>query len=505
MAAEAVLSEDRLCIPTFTTAHSPLFSAIQSTVDFRLTLLFLFLYFIRPQDWVQGLIGTNIIRPLILAWIAALLTRRERSPLSGLLATPHDWLLLTYFGYIVWNAPDFNETFNGFLPLVAFYALTVQSLTSWDRVMHYVKFWNWMVLGVAALGVASLYGVDLTGAVDMTAKNFGRLAIGTWLCDNPNALAHTVVVSIPLSYLIYFWKGSAIGRFLIFPACATLAGACAYHTESKGAFLVGGGLVVLIFVIGRPWGVKAFVLATSAVVGISALSFLPRMEKMGSLGTDEGVMGRLMAWEIAHHVMDTKLTGEGWRKFSAEINWEGELIPKSTHSSYVQIGADLGLYGLCLYIGGVWVAGRALISARTYAGSSEIRERCRRCCLILLSAYAVSGWMINREYHTEYFLLIAMAAAVHRLGHAERLGNGHGELESDGFATVGARRFRQRSGDSSDATDEIRESTCSGIHEDVTREESGRFWTRFEVADFIGSAGLTWVALQIWAYVLNNL
>ena len=89
-------------------------------MDLRLAQLFLFLYFIRPQDWVQPLIGVNVVRPLMMAWIVVLFTRRERSPLVGLLRTPHDWVLLTYFIYVVWNAPDSQATFTAFFPLVDF-------------------------------------------------------------------------------------------------------------------------------------------------------------------------------------------------------------------------------------------------------------------------------------------------------------------------------------------------------------------------------------------------
>lgn len=318
-------------------------------MDLRLAQLFLFLYYIRPQDWVQPLIGVNIIRPLMMIWMVVLFTRRERSPLPGLLRTPHDWVLLSYFVYIVWNAPDSQATFSAFFPLLIFYVLTVQSLTDWDKVLKYLKMWNWMLLSIAAMAVGSLYGVDLTGAVDATINNAGRLAIGTWLCNNPNSLGHTVIVAIPASYCLFSWKGGMSSRLIVFPLCAGLAGACAYFTESKGSYLVAGCLLVMVFVIGRPLGVKALALAAAATMGVSALNFLPRMEQMGNLRSDEGVQGRLMAWELARTARDKTMTGEGWRQFVAMITWEGETIRKATHSSYVQVGADIWAYQECFY------------------------------------------------------------------------------------------------------------------------------------------------------------
>ena len=467
-------------------------------MDLRLALLFLFLYFIRPQDWVQALIGVNVVRPLMMAWMLVLFTRRERSPLPGLLRTPHDWVLLSYFVYVVWNAPDSQATFSAFFPLLVFYVLTVQSLTDWDKVWKYLKMWNWMILCIAAMAVGSIYGVDLTGAVDATIKNAGRLAIGTWLCNNPNSLAHTVIVAIPASYCLFFWKGGVGARLVLFPLCATLAGACAYFTESKGSFLVAGCLLVMVFVIGRPIGVKALALAAAATMGVSALNFLPRMEQMGNLRSDEGVQGRLMAWELARTARDKTTTGEGWRQFSAMITWEGETIPKATHSSYVQVGADLGLYGLFLFILALWCAIHTLLSAHRFTREDDIRERCRRMAMILVIAYSVSSWMINREYHTEYFLIIAVAAAIHRLCQAEITLAGEESVEARDEEEAPNLTLGSQFKDG-------RVIPQLTIQTDEADQAPSKFWASLGMLDLVATSALTWGVLVVWDYVLTSL
>jgi len=199
---------------------------------------------------------------------------RSRSPIAGIFRTPHDWALLVYYVYVVWNAPDFNGALKGFLPYVVFYALTVRSLNNWERVLGYLKSWNLALMGVAALAVASLFKVDFTGAADVTARFDGRLSLGTWLHDNPNALAHSVIVVLPLSYVLYFWKKGVFQRFLIFPACATLACYCVYETKSKGAFLVGGIILIAAGILMLISGVNPGLLqlgkkmVTGAVIGL---------------------------------------------------------------------------------------------------------------------------------------------------------------------------------------------------------------------------------------------
>lgn len=466
-------------------------------MEYRTALLFLFLYYIRPQDWIPAISGVNIIRPMILIWLVGFMNARSRPAVSGILRTPHDWAMLAYYAYIVWNAPDFNGTLKAFLPFVVFYALTVRSLTSWDRLLGYLKFWNLMLLGVAAMAVGSLYGVDLTGARDATESMLGRLCIGTWLHDNPNALAHSVIVALPLSYIFYFWKQGVIGRMFLFPACAALACYCAYETESKGSFLVGGILVVLIFVIGRPKPVQILALAAAATMGVSALSFLPRMSQMGDLRSDAGVQGRLMVWEMARNSVENNNTGEGWKQFQGYIIWQGAMENKATHSSYVQIGGDLGLYGLFFYLLPFWLAFRALLTSARLSRDHPEKERCRRGIMILLSAFMISGWMINREYHTEYFLMLAAAAAMHRLNLAE-------EME---VAAVVNNQKKEKTLDAEgrvvDVVEDPQELEPSVVR---TMYETGkRLWNRITVVDVGVGMAMTWAVLFTWDYILENL
>jgi hypothetical protein len=463
-----------------------------------LALVFLFLYYVRPQDWVPGMAGVNVIRPLMVVWIGYLISTGLRSPLAGLMRTPQDWAVVIYGGYVVWNAPAGmgvgSEVFN----LLVFYFLTAQSLTSWSGVFRYLKAWNLFLLIIAGFGVLQVMGVDITGGGEKTAFFLNRLSLGTWLTNNPNALGHTIVPAIPLSYLLFFWRGSVIGRFFVFPACFALVAFCAWQTESKGSFLVGAGLTVLLFVVGRPKWIQILVVALSLTVGVGALQFMPRMQQMGNLRADDGVLGRLMAWEMAKTAMDTNPTGVGWKQFVALIDWkEGNKIyrdiPKATHSSYVQVGADLGKYGLALWLLGLWTVIRITIS---FKAQTDEEERCRRAALLLVVAYLASGWMINRQYHTEYFLIIGVAAAIQRLVVARSLA-----LPETGKAAS-----------EDEKEEEVVEPVDAWLAKPLTAEgelpvapPKKKMWNRLTWFDLAMGAALAWLAIEIWQYILKNL
>ncbi|RYD34499.1 MAG: O-antigen ligase family protein [Verrucomicrobiaceae bacterium] len=481
-------------------------------MEFFFAVFFLLFYFLRPQDWVPGLMGMNLIKPIIVMWVAVLFTGRSiASPFPGLLKTPHDWIILSYFVYVVWTAPDSGAAFSGFLPLVAFYVLTVQSISSWERLLSYLKWWMIALVVIAIIANLIPLGIDLTGAKDYLDE-IGRLSIGTWLHNNPNALAHSVVVVIPIAYLLFFWRGGPVGKWILFPLFAGLAYWCVFQTASKGSFLVGGITLVSVFIIGRPKFVQILVAVVALTVGMSALSFLPRMAQMNDLRADEGVQGRLLAWEMARGVTQTRSTGQGWQQFIALIEWkDGDTIihdlPKATHSSYVQVGADLGTYGLFLYVAGLWCAAHTLLRFRP---ANDDEDRCRRALAVLLLATAFSGWMINRQYHTEHFLLIAATAALHRLRMSrEGVSPATVAAPAEDKLLLSADPDELESGDLGEMQEPTRkEEETAPIFSTGSEPEAlppKPFWNRLGVIDLAVCAGLTSAIFWIWDYIIANI
>jgi hypothetical protein len=479
-------------------------------MEFFFAIVFLLVYYIRPQDWVPGMAGAEIIRPIVALWLFSIVLARSRnSPLIGFLRTPHDVIICAYLAYIVFfGGAPVMET----VPMLAFYALTVQSLNTWPRLLKYLKIWTLALFLISLLGVLSFYGFDPTGAQANAFTQMGRLAIGTWLHDNPNALGHSIVVVIPASFVLYFWKENMAKRFLIFPLFSFIAFYCAWQTQSKGAYLVGASALIIAMILGKPKWLQAIVLSATLIVGVSALSFLPRMSDMNNLRADEGVQGRLLAWEMAKTAEEQDHTGIGWRQFIAYIPWkEGNktlIVPKGTHSSYIQVAADLGRYGLFFYLAGIWCAFHTLLFFKT---TDPDQERCRRVLLVFLIANLISGWMINRSYHTEYFLLIAASAAMHRLKKSEELPVTAPEpapipaSATPAPMTASALSALTKLPASVRAAWERKERPAFSLEKGSSSQLGRPFWNRFGIFDFGLSMVMTWLTFATWDYVLKNL
>ena len=295
--------------------------------------------------------------------------------------------------------------------MAAYYFLISRSLNSRQRIRTMLRVWCVSIVVLSIFGIGVLHGFDITAAKDLMEPMKGRLVLGTWIHNNPNALGHTLITGIPLLYFCLVFRRGILPRLLFLPSLALVLYPL-YETKSKGAFVVGLGLVVLTFFVGRPLWLKITAGTLTAIVGASLISSLPRMTEMNDLRSDEGVIGRLMVWEQARTALQSNWTGHGFKEFAAYISWEGDTIEKATHSSYVRIGADLGYPGLFFFVGGI-VLGMRTLTSRRFAPPDFERER--RVLMCLLVAYAGSSWMIDRAYHIEYFLTLALVAAHHRL------------------------------------------------------------------------------------------
>jgi hypothetical protein len=111
--------------------------------------------------------------------------------------------------------------------------------------------------------------------------------------------------------------------------------------------------------------------------------------------------------------------------------------------------------------------------------------------------------MINRQYHTEYFLLIAASAALHRLKKAEEsvtVGDGS-PAPTD--TPPGAVRRPPRPEPAGGGLEPV--PVPAFVPARPAPPINKPFWNRFGILDFATCIGLTWLTFRTWDYVLKNL
>lgn len=456
-------------------------------MDFVSAVLILVVYYIRPQDWLPGLAGFNLMQPVALFAVLALVARRGLPDIREIISSPLDVLMLIYGGYIVITGPELVDTMLQVLPIMIFYFVTRMAIDTPERLHRYLNWWVGMLLVIAAFGVGSLFGIDVTGAKEMTEIFKGRLALGTWIHNNPNSLGHTVILAIPAVYFTLFWR-SSFSRRIAAVALMLLAGYCVYKTASRGSFIAGLAVVTFGMALGRPKFVQVLIGVFVVTSATALLSVLPRMKEVSNLSADEGVQGRMMVWEIARTTTKTHTYGDGWKEFEAYIEYEGEVFPKATHSNYIRVAADLGIPGLFLYLGILWCAARSLFSLKSVGASDPVAERSRRILFVFLIGYMISGWMIDRSYQTEYFLLAAAVAAMYKMFRLDGIEEVAAEEVSEVEFTVGF-------------TQDMRPRTVEQVPEESSRPP----WRRFGIFDALVCIAFLQLTLAMWDYIMNYL
>lgn len=380
-------------------------------MDLFSLIFFLILYYVRPQEWSSTIASLKLVKISILLAIFSLLHRHSGLRWRDFFKTPHDWMMGLFLAWIVIASPTHWETFKEVYSLFIFYWVTVITLTSARRLQIFLNWWAVMIFVVAALAVASKYGYDPFGSNDRTEGMMkGRLVLNTSIFNNPNALGHSIVPLILMLYFIGIWNRPVFLR-VAFPFLMLLPVYCIWLTKSKGAFLAGFATLINALSFKRPMAIQALIVAVSLTVGWVGVNKLPRMQELESAGRDQAIQGRVAAFNFGLNSMQNTTFGVGYGRFAVEFHKEHHYF-KAAHSSYVNIGGELGRVGLFLFLGVLYCCLRTLFFAKT---ENVGEERVRRILFALLVSYMVSSWMVGWSNRGILFLMVGAIAAFHRL------------------------------------------------------------------------------------------
>jgi O-antigen ligase len=388
-------------------------------MDFAAAILVLVSYLLRLHQLVPGGEWLFAQKYLMAASALAMISRGRGFDWKQLFKTPLDWAVVLYLVFIVYHEEEHWETFKEVGKLFLFYAVTAQALCNSRRLFVYMAVWAGCTVVLALVTLDSAYGIDFSDSQSLLSFYNNRQCLNLSIYNTPNALGHTVILGLPMVLHAFFLgRGTAL-KLLCLPMWAAVLTAV-YLTESKGAFVVGAALTVLTLWLGRSWVMRIILIAVLAGGGAAALKSLPRMEALQSssaIASDEGIWGRLAVWNAGIEQLQVDSSGVGWKNFYPVISYvdsRGKMsfFQKGPHNSYVAVAAELGYLGLFFYLLVLAACLRVLVQ---FGGRDSRQVRAKLLILIVLLGYAISGWLIERPYHIEYFLIAGVCAAFQRL------------------------------------------------------------------------------------------
>lgn len=463
-------------------------------MDFFAVIAFLVIYYVRPHEWIAGVALLRPVTLTVAVGLFALVTRESGIRLKHLFRTPHDWLMLFHFLWMAYASPPWSATVGATYSLFIFYIMIVQTLTNFERIREFLGWWAGAIFIIAALAVASEFGFDPMGGNYLVhnTRLEGRLILNTSLFDNPNALGHSVVPLLGMLYLLLVWKRGVLSiKTSLVTASIPLY--CIYLTQSKGSYISGFVTLITTLNFRRPRIVQVLIVVGAMTFGMAGMKMLPRMSELGRGPDDreEGIEGRIQAWEYAMGCLENGVL-IGYKQFIGSFyNIYG--FAKASHSSYVQVAAELGYPGLCLFVSSLFLCLKTLSKAET---RSLEEERVRRVLFVLLFSFVTSGWMVDFAYRATYFMIVGAVAAFHRLyliPPSDRPTEAAPAVKEDQEEDVIQVDFGDTSGVTEDDEPEIQDATFTPI------------WNRFRLTDIPLFIILTYITKKFWEFMMTKI
>jgi O-antigen ligase len=258
----------------------------------------------------------------------------------------------------------------------------------------------------------------------MTVEGYRAAGRGTGIFGNTNDMALHLVTILPLAVsLMLGSKGAA--RKLLYGACGAVMIAAIVLSYSRGAFI--GMLLVLLFIawkLGRQRRLEIVfaVLGFAGVVvllapdkyGSRLLSiFIPSLDPEGSADSRRGELFRSIYVALRH-----PLLGIGMGNYQPEMSYKGLV----THNSYTQVGAEMGMTALALYVMFIVTPLKKLgqIARETFATRRDSRFYYLALGLqASLIAYLISSFFLSVAYVWYVYYLVAYAVCLRRLYESE--------------------------------------------------------------------------------------
>ncbi|MEX0729899.1 MAG: O-antigen ligase family protein [Aquisalimonadaceae bacterium] len=247
---------------------------------------------------------------------------------------------------------------------------------------------------------------------------------------DPNDLAMVLVFILPLA-VVGFFAARGFRRYAFGVVTAAMLVAILL-TSSRGGFLalLAVGVYLLLARLPRADGGftsrispgKAFIalLAAALLVVATPQTAWDRIATVFSPGDDYNLTdetGRIAIWKRGLAAMAERPWGYGVKAFEA-VEGERGGRHQAAHNSFIQVGVELGVPGLLLYLALLRVCWTRLGALRVRGLAADSPDPVTRLLFMLATAlrgsligFVVAGFFLSAAYSAILFVLIALTVA----------------------------------------------------------------------------------------------
>jgi putative inorganic carbon (HCO3(-)) transporter len=348
--------------------------------DYLFMLAFTTLLFFRPQDHVPGLGALHLAELTAIGGLAAMAVRRLSSGqtiahVNGevVAVIALGAVIVLTLPFSIWPGGSLTVFSDIYVKIILIFALMMSTITSPRRVQQM----TWIMI-VASGYIAARAVADYVRGVNLVEGNRVRGSVGG-MFENPNDLALNLVTFLAPTLFIIFQEKKASRRLFACAIAAAMIGAIVC-TKSRSGFLglIAMAAVVLYYLAQKkPAIVMGVVLVGCMALPVMPSSFWDRMDSI--VNADEDTSGsrsaRLRLIDQGFEVfLENPVTGVGAGQFQ-NYNAPGVVEKwRVTHNVWLQVAADLGMFGLMIFAFMVMRAYTSSFAAlRMLRGSSRRR------------------------------------------------------------------------------------------------------------------------------------
>jgi O-antigen ligase len=343
----------------------------RGSAAFNWTLLFTAILFLRPQDIIPPLGALHLAELSAIGGLIALVLGRlrRREPITRW--TP-ELVAVFAFGAIILGTAPFSIWTGGsvaifielYAKVILVYLLAVNVLDSPDRLERL----TWvLVLSVGYIGFRAV--VDYVRGVNLISHGTRVMGSVGGIMQNPNDLALNMVAFLPLAAFSAMRPVSMIKRLLA-AGCALFMVGAIVASGSRGGSLGFAAMILVLAVIvmrQRPGLVIAGALAMMCALPLLPDNYWRRIESITDSSKDDSQSGdarKRLFGESFDAFVQNPLTGVGAGEFK---DWNPDKRIEAWHESHnvwLQVGAELGIFGLAVFAFLVSRSFRAVVQTR---------------------------------------------------------------------------------------------------------------------------------------------
>lgn len=372
-------------------------------MGFFLTVIYVMIIFIRPQDFVPALLNAPILDYIAVFTMVFVFLEGKFSSHALKLSAANAMIIGLWFAVTASWLANFwiggaTDAFKEFSGVVIVYFLIVMTVDSIGK----MRFLLWaMIICTAMLAVQALM-LKLTGYSFMAGETFEREGViqvrGVGIFADPNDLAMALVCFIPF-LLPAFHVGLLAPTRIIGLLVLVLDITGVVITRSRG------GVVGMAFVAWYYFKRRVGTVMTVAIM-IVLLYAMMAIPRMGTIDTQEqSAQGRLLLWGTGLDI---------WRNymiFGAGMHSFVDHAYKTAHNSYILILAETGLVGTFFWLSLFYCAFREIHRMRRLARPPPYLEKLLNALSGSLIGWMTCGFFLSQSYKHLLFIIIAVVVA----------------------------------------------------------------------------------------------